>query len=69
MKPSEALALLGKATMKPFDDVDWDAFSGCESECPMIGYYGACTLVVDGDVLMVMMVDYGWRMFKLHDIY
>ena len=35
--------------LRPFDRDDWHAYSGCESENPLIAYSETYTLIVDGD--------------------
>lgn len=48
---AEALKLLVKAQFRPFDDMDWSAWSGCESAEPMIGQIDDITVINDGDYI------------------
>lgn len=70
--PTQALTMLTKAEMRAFDEGDWAAFAGCESEKPMIGEYKAgdvfsFTLIVDGNALLVIAEgdQYGGQVFNL----
>lgn len=69
--PAQALTMLAKTTMRPFDQCDWQAFSGCESDEPLIGEFDLdTTLILDGDVLNVLLphnVDTGGQLFKLRE--
>lgn len=38
---------------KPFDEGDWSAYNGCESETPRVFYSEAITVVIDGAYLCV----------------
>jgi hypothetical protein len=40
--------------MKPFTDIDWDCFAGCEGESPHIGYFE-----IDGHQFTVVTDDLG----------
>jgi hypothetical protein len=42
-------------TFRSFDDSDWSAWAGCESENPMIGESedGTLTIIVDGNSITV----------------
>lgn len=42
------------ATLRTFDENDWNAFSGCESDEPQIAELGRSMLIVDGSVLTVI---------------
>lgn len=37
LSAQQALTLLARTVMRPFTPLDWSAFSGCESDTPMIG--------------------------------
>lgn len=39
--------MTGPIDLKPFDEEDWFAYAGCESENPLIAYHRDFTLVVD----------------------
>lgn len=42
-------------TFRKFDKNDWNAFSGCESDQPMIADHDNFVLIVDGDSIEVIM--------------
>ena len=65
-----ALFLLTRTKFKHFRENDWEAFSGCESENPLIGYNGDYTLVLDGENLSIIHADdeYGGKMYSLAEI-
>lgn len=62
----EALNLIANAKFRPFDKNDWMAFSGCESENPLIAYgvsFGTpiplssedlFTVIIDGDNINII---------------
>lgn len=66
----EALRLVASTQLKPFTDSDWDAFLGCESENPLIGYNGDYTIVIDGETVNIIHAEdlYGGQMFSLAEI-
>lgn len=66
--PAEAMRMLANAEMKPFTKEDWYAYAGCESKDPMIGYYDAFVIVLDGDLLNVChgYDHFGGTLFKLY---
>ena len=41
------------AELRPFDEEDWYAFAGCESETPLVAYHRDFTMVVDGTYVEV----------------
>lgn len=51
MTPSEALLMVAKTEFKPFEPADYHAFSGVESDNPMLGEYGDWLIVIDGKVI------------------
>lgn len=57
---TEALRALATTEMKDFDEADWGAFAGCETENPLIGHCkinnADHVLVLDGEQLLVMEV-------------
>lgn len=50
----KALRLLARCTMRDFTKTDWYGFAGCETKDPMIGEVDEHTLILDGDVLLVL---------------
>ena len=48
---AEALKLLVNAKFRPFDDMDWSAWAGCESAEPMVAEIGELTVILDGDYI------------------
>lgn len=48
---TEVMVLIATTKFEPFTKGDWDAFMGCESETPYIGYNGEYTIVLDGDTV------------------
>lgn len=52
VSPIEALKLVAKTKFRPFDNIDWYAFAGCESDDPFIGEIDDITVVIDGDTIM-----------------
>ena len=72
---SEILRLIATAKFRPFDEADWDAFLGCESENPMIAEYEyngrTGVIVLDGDRgaaipdIVEFVDEFGGQMFSL----
>jgi len=68
---SEILRLIATAKFCPFDEADWDAFLGCESENPMIAEYEyngrTGVIVLDGDRgdIVDLVDEFGGQMFSL----
>ena len=48
---AEALKLLVNAKFRPFDDMDWSAWAGCESAEPMIAETDEITVILDGETV------------------
>jgi hypothetical protein len=67
---TQALLLIARTEFVPFTQSDWDAFCGCESENPLIGYNGDYCLVLDGDTVNIIGSDdeYGGQLFNLNEI-
>jgi hypothetical protein len=51
MTAAEALLLLARTEMKPFDKGDYMAFGGVSSDNPLIGENGDWLIILDGDEL------------------
>ena len=47
---AEAFALIAKTQFRPFDDMDWSAWAGCESAEPMIAQIDEITVIIDGNI-------------------
>ena len=64
---SELLSILAQTQFKPFDDMDWCLFAGCESKEPLIGSYNDFIIVIDGHIInMVREEDqYGGQLYSL----
>jgi hypothetical protein len=54
MTAIEILRLVATTEFRPFTKTDWMGFAGCESEEPMIGQVGDLTIVVDGELIVVV---------------
>lgn len=50
---AQALQLLARCSMRPFEKGDWMAYAGCESRDPMIGSIDGHTLVLDARLLCI----------------
>lgn len=51
---AEVFSLIAETKFEPFTYGDWQAFMGCESENPYIGYNGEYTIVIDGDTVNII---------------
>ena len=67
---AELLILIAKTEFKPFDKMDWDAFSGCESDNPFIGYSDEFTIVLDGHLINIIHSEdsYGGQLFGMNQL-
>jgi hypothetical protein len=67
---TELFSVMAQTTFKPFDKMDWDAFAGCESKNPLIGYYGDFTIVIDGGLINIVHSEdmYGGQLFELNKL-
>ena len=54
MNAQTALLMVARTEFRPFTLSDWDAFSGCNSECPMIGENGNDLIIIDGDEIQII---------------
>ena len=70
LNATEILALIAKTQFSPFTESDWDAFAGCESEAPVIGYNGDFTIVIDGETVNVIHAEdeFGGQLFSLNEM-
>jgi hypothetical protein len=53
MNAQTALLMVARTEFRPFTQGDWYAFSGCTSECPMIGENGNDIIIIDGDTINI----------------
>ena len=51
--------------LRPFDEEDWYAFAGCESQVPLVAYHRDFTLVVDGTYVEVYLHEGGQDSVRL----
>jgi hypothetical protein len=51
---NQVISIVAKAACRPFTNSDWDAFAGCESDEPLIGFFEDMIVVVDGDCVLLM---------------
>lgn len=69
MNAAVALRMLATTQMRKFDQADWDAFAGCESEDPLIGAAdGGFILIIDGRYLQVYDDAMGAHTFALESL-
>ena len=66
MDAFEAMKLIATTEFRPFTKSDWEAFSGCQNENPMIGENGRWTIVIDGNEVTFCYEDLSWFTFKLN---
>ena len=66
----EALRMISLTEFRDFDDNDWQAFLGCESEKPRIGFYKNYTIVIDGDTVNIIAEgdEYGGQLFSFSEM-
>jgi hypothetical protein len=67
----EALKFIATATFRPFTEIDWMGWQGCNSDNPMIAEVEELVIIVDGDevtfnVLGEKAGDIEWANFKLN---
>lgn len=67
---AEIFKMLVLTVFEPFTERDWEAFQGCKSANPRIGYNGNFTLILDGETLNVIDADddYGGAFYTLTEI-
>jgi hypothetical protein len=67
---AELFTVMAQTQFKPFDKMDWDAFAGCETKNPLIGYYNDFTIVIDGEMINIVHFDdgYGGQMYTLKQL-
>ena len=64
---SELLALIAKSEFLPFTKCDWYAWSGCQSENPLICETEEYTIVIDGHIVNMLYSEdeYGGELYSL----
>lgn len=67
---TELFSVMAQTEFKPFDRYDWDAFAGCETKNPLIGYYNDFTIVIDGGLVNIVHSEdmYGGQMYCLKQL-
>ena len=67
---TELFSVIAQTEFLPFTRADWDAFAGCETENPLIGYFGQFTIVVDGGLVNIVHEEdgYGGELFNLNQL-
>jgi hypothetical protein len=50
---TQALLWVARTEFVPFTDTDWQAWAGCESENPLIGYTPDYIIIIDGETIFV----------------
>ena len=66
MDAFEAMKLIATTEFRSFTKSDWEAFSGCQNENPMIGENGRWTIVIDGNEVTFCYEDLRWFTFELN---
>lgn len=64
-KAIEVLKAVANATFRPFGELDWNAFAGCETQNPMIAEYGDGLLLIDSENVVVVDADGMETQFRL----
>ena len=71
-KNSELLSIIAKTEFKPFDDMDWALFSGCESKNPLIGVIEESNhiIVIDGNRINIVHEadEFGGELYELNQL-
>jgi len=52
MNAATAMKLIAQTEFSPFDKIDFQVYSGVESNDPLIGYNGDWAIVIDGEVVL-----------------
>lgn len=67
VSPEEAYRMVRKVTFRPFQELDWETFAGCETESPEIAEIDEYTIILDGDSVSIIheMDGCGGQSFKL----
>ena len=64
---AEVLKIIAETKFSPFTQADWYAFSGCESNNPVIGEYNDMAVIIDGNNVLLLQEDdeYGGKNYSL----
>jgi hypothetical protein len=64
---AEMLSIIATTKFDQFCEADWEAWSGCDSKNPLIGYHEELSICIDGDVINVVHADdeYGGVLYHL----
>ena len=65
MDAFEAMKLIATTEFRPFTKSDWEAFSGCQTDNPMIGENDRWTIIIDGNEVTFCYEDLSCFTFKL----
>ena len=69
---SKLLSIIARTEFKPFDDMDWALFSGCESENPLIAVLEESNLiiVIDGNRINIVHEadEFGGELYELNQL-
>lgn len=75
MHKQTALTILAECEFKPFDEMDWMAFAGCESKFPLIcDNRNDYVIIMDGGSFSFYPTESNesdmaeWHMFKMGDL-
>lgn len=49
----EVIQLLSKIQFRPFEQSDWYAYAGCESETPLIGNDDTHVVIIDDNMIQI----------------
>lgn len=56
VSPELIAEILARNPLQPFNEGDWSAFCGCDSDNPRIAYEDNLAIILDGEVIQV--IDY-----------
>jgi hypothetical protein len=76
---TEALRMVAENTFAQFNDADWETFSGCETESPLVCYLegeenlqgdrNGISIVIDGSTLYFQTLNHidetSWKSFRV----
>lgn len=65
--PMEAMQIIARSNFEPFDETDWQIFSGCTSDKPMVCYHPIVEGEQEGEPGMAVIMDGDAFWFVVHD--
>ena len=67
---AKLMVMISETSFMVFDSVDWEVFSGCQTDDPRIGFKDEYTIVIDGSNINVVHRDdeFGGRLYSLEAI-